>query len=136
MIHFTNKKTGEVFGYQSNDEAKKYNSDYKNLVQMSDEQLSGYKNKPLGGKWTINGWVIDDELLKHEQEQIIEQQKSKKETLLSDSVKEISLLQDAIDLDMAEDGDEEKLKAWKKYRVLLNRVDTSIIPCEFPAKPE
>lgn len=47
----------------------------------------------------------------------------------------ISILQDAIDFDMQEDGDEEKLKAWKKYRILLSRVDLTIDDVEWPEKP-
>jgi len=37
---------------------------------------------------------------------------------------------------MSEDGDEERLKLWKKYRVLLNRIDASDINVIFPEKPE
>ncbi|MGV7962292.1 tail fiber assembly protein [Photorhabdus tasmaniensis] len=37
----------------------------------------------------------------------------------------IQPLQDAIDLDIATDKEIEQLMAWKKYRVLLSRVDTS-----------
>ncbi|MDF3696555.1 tail fiber assembly protein, partial [Enterobacter hormaechei] len=34
-------------------------------------------------------------------------------------------LQDAVDLSMATEEEMASLSAWKKYRVLLNRVDTS-----------
>ena len=44
-------------------------------------------------------------------------------------------MQDTIDFGMSEDGDEDKLKAWKKYRILLNRIDVSNIPVVFPEKP-
>ncbi|XHX67357.1 hypothetical protein GU833_06745 [Photorhabdus akhurstii] len=37
-------------------------------------------------------------------------------------------LQDAIDLDIAIDAEKQTLTEWKKYRVLLNRVDCSVAP--------
>ncbi|OWO83029.1 phage tail protein [Photorhabdus luminescens] len=40
----------------------------------------------------------------------------------------ITPLQDAIDLDIATDAEKQKLIEWKKYRVLLNRVDCSAAP--------
>ncbi|EQA1407893.1 tail fiber assembly protein, partial [Escherichia coli] len=45
-------------------------------------------------------------------------------------------LQDAADLEIATEGETSLLEAWKKYRVLLNRVDTSTAPdIEWPASP-
>ena len=58
-----------------------------------------------------------------------------KNSLLNEANENISILQDAIDLNMSENGDEDKLKAWKKYRVLLNRIDVSNIAVIFPEKP-
>ncbi|HBR2160753.1 TPA: tail fiber assembly protein, partial [Klebsiella pneumoniae] len=40
----------------------------------------------------------------------------------------ISILQDAVDLDMATDEERTQLTTLKKYRVLLSRVDTSKAP--------
>ncbi|EFB3321859.1 tail fiber assembly protein [Escherichia coli] len=37
-------------------------------------------------------------------------------------------LQDAVDLGIATEEESSLLAAWKKYRVLLNRVDTSVAP--------
>ena len=83
-------------------------------------------------KWNGKKWVLDE----GEQTTFkIKQNKSLKNSLLNEANENISILQDAIDLDMAEDGDEEKLKAWKKYRILLNRIDVSNIPVVFPEKP-
>ncbi len=49
----------------------------------------------------------------------------------------ISPLQDAIDVEMATKEEKQKLTAWKKYRVLLNRTDTSNAPdIDWPKKPE
>ena len=84
-------------------------------------------------KWDGKKWVLDED----EQNAFkIKQNKSLKNSLLNEANENISILQDAIDLEMSEDGDEEKLKAWKKYRVLLNRIDASDINVIFPEKPQ
>ncbi|PSY39661.1 phage tail protein, partial [Escherichia albertii] len=45
-------------------------------------------------------------------------------------------LQDAVDLEIATEEEKSLLAAWKKHRVLLNRVDTSTAPdIEWPAVP-
>lgn len=70
MINFTNKITNKVFGYESIEEAKEFNDDFKNLVEMTNEHFIQFRDhKPKGGKWTYQGWVIDDALLKKEQAQ-------------------------------------------------------------------
>lgn len=70
-------------------------------------------------------------------EQHIAEAEQKKQMLLSEAAEAIAPLQDAVDLDMATDEEIALLKEWKKYRVLLNRVDTSLAPdINFPAKPE
>ncbi|MEE7406260.1 tail fiber assembly protein, partial [Escherichia coli] len=48
----------------------------------------------------------------------------------------IAPLQDAADLEIATEEENSLLEAWKKYRVLLNRVDTSTAPdIEWPTWP-
>lgn len=84
-------------------------------------------------KWDGKKWVLDED----EQNAFkIKQNKVLKTSLLNEANENISILQDAIDLEMSEDGDEERLKAWKKYRVLLNRIDASDINVIFPEKPQ
>lgn len=66
MKHYTNKTTLQVYGYDNDEAAKQYNDDYRNLVLMSDELFQEYRKQPIGGKWTLKGWVIDQkELAKH-----------------------------------------------------------------------
>ncbi|ATZ10253.1 tail fiber assembly protein [Erwinia amylovora] len=49
---------------------------------------------------------------------------------------QIAPLQDAVDLDMATDVEKQTLADWKKYRVLLNRVDISTAPnIDWPPEP-
>lgn len=61
---------------------------------------------------------------------------SKKQSLLAEATQTLGILQDAVDLDMATDEEARLLPLWKKYRVLLSRVDVSAaIEIEWPAKP-
>ena len=52
---------------------------------------------------------------------------AKKSTLMAQSKEQIEILQDELDLELAEDEEATKaqLKAWKAYRVKLNKVDTT-----------
>lgn len=89
MKHYTNKKTNEVFGYESIEDAQTFNDDFENLVEMTEEQFIDFKdNRPAGGKWTVKGWAVDKKLLKEEQEKEkqfkIEQLQSDKSSLMQE----------------------------------------------------
>ncbi|MFS1538232.1 MAG: tail fiber assembly protein [Candidatus Phlomobacter fragariae] len=60
--------------------------------------------------------------------ELIAEAEDEKFALMQNASDIISPLQDAIDLDMAIEEEKKQLKAWKKYRVLLNRIDTSTAP--------
>lgn len=67
----------------------------------------------------------------------IEVAAQQKSTLLSHAAAAIAPLQDAVDVDDATDEELASLKAWKKYRVALNRLDLSAAPdIDWPAVPE
>ena len=71
------------------------------------------------------------------QVELVAQAEDKRTALMEEANASIILLQDAADLDIATDEEMESLRAWKRYRVLLNRVDTSKVPdIEWPDKPE
>lgn len=84
MKHYTNKKTNEVYGYESIDDAKLYNDDFENLVEMTDEQLGEFSNKPIGGKWTYKGWVIDPDLLAEAEEEEKAREEQEKLKIIDD----------------------------------------------------
>ncbi|QXB91609.1 tail fiber assembly protein [Providencia rettgeri] len=85
-------------------------------------------------KWNGKNWVTDTEAQKVAFIAQAEQEKSQR---LDEANRVITDLQDAIDVSLALDGDAEKLQEWKKYRVLLNRVDTATAPeIDWPEKPE
>lgn len=84
-------------------------------------------------EWNGEKWVKNET---KEKERLIAEAESKKQSLLAEANNAIAPLQDSVDLDMATDEESEQLKAWKKYRVLLNRVDTSTAPdIDWPQKP-
>lgn len=60
---------------------------------------------------------------------------SHRDSLLSVAALRISPLQDAVDLELATKSELSLLKAWKQYRVDLNRVNTSEVDVKWPEPP-
>ena len=58
-----------------------------------------------------------------------------RDALLVQATAAIAPLQDAVDLDMATDSDTAALKAWKTYRVLVNRADLTQTSPVWPTAP-
>ncbi|GKX61403.1 tail assembly protein [Leminorella grimontii] len=71
-------------------------------------------------RWNGESWVTD-EAAKHQSE--IEAVARQKRDLKLKANATIETLNDAVELGLAEPGDEERLKAWRAYRVKLSRVD-------------
>lgn len=69
-------------------------------------------------------------------EDIIANNELIKSRLLDEANNKLEILQDIIDLDMQENNEDEQLKAWKKYRILLTRIDTNNIEITWPIKPQ
>ncbi len=91
----------------------------KEMKKMSQKDVDTYLNPPIP------------------KEQLITEAEQKKQSLLAEANNAIAPLQDAVDLGMATDEEKAQLTAWKTYRVLLNRVDTSLAPdIDWPEKPE
>ncbi|EOF5041064.1 tail fiber assembly protein [Providencia rettgeri] len=88
------------------------------IKKMSSKEIDAHLNPPVS------------------KEQLIAEAEQRKQILLSEATEAIAPLQDAVELDIATDKEIALLKEWKKYRVLLNRVDTSLAPnIEWPQKP-
>ncbi|WP_334471994.1 tail fiber assembly protein [Arsenophonus sp. PmNCSU2021_1] len=86
------------------------------------EYLTSSTPKSEFDVWDGEKWVKDVEaenLAKRHKLEGFKQQK------LYDATREIAPLQDAIDLDIATEEEERRLIAWKRYRVLVNRIETS-----------
>ncbi|THD43922.1 tail fiber assembly protein [Enterobacteriaceae bacterium ML5] len=70
-------------------------------------------------------------------DQLLEDAKAKRDSLMALATVAISPLQDAVDIDEATDAEIAMLKAWKKYRVALSRLDLSAAPdIEWPEEPK
>ena len=76
-------------------------------------------------KWDGTSWVKDTEAEKLFR---IREAEETKNSLMQAASEHIAPLQDAVELELATEEEVAKLAAWKKYRVLLNRIDTSTAP--------
>lgn len=108
-------------------------------ADVSDDAMAIYSQYPPKGK-TLgaddNGYPVWVDIPHPSYEGLVAIAESKKQSLLAEASTAIAPLQDAVDLDMATDEESASLKEWKKYRVLLNRVDTSTAPdIDWPEKP-
>ncbi|ENZ1851210.1 TPA: tail fiber assembly protein [Salmonella enterica] len=81
-------------------------------------------------KWDGKTWVKDEAAEKAAQ---LREAEETKKRLLQTASEKIAPLQDAVDLEIATDDEKALLDKWKKYRVLVNRVDT--INPDWPDKP-
>ena len=83
--------------------------------------------------WDGKKWQLD----KNKQHQYeVNQASVKKNQLLAEATTQISYLQDAVDTEIASEQETQLLAEWKKYRVLLNRVDVNHAPdIEWPSQP-
>ncbi|WP_434524389.1 tail fiber assembly protein [Photorhabdus asymbiotica] len=84
--------------------------------------------------WDGEKWVTDIEAQKANQIKQAEQQCT---TLSQNANEMVALLQDTVDLNIATEAEKTALLEWKKYRVMLSRVDISQAPnIEWPEQPK
>ncbi|WP_368524837.1 tail fiber assembly protein [Enterobacter asburiae] len=76
-------------------------------------------------KWNGERWVTDEAVQKTAE---VAEANVTKAALINSASEQIAPLQDAVDLDMATEDEKARFDAWRKYRVLLTRVDTSTAP--------
>lgn len=85
-------------------------------------------------KWDGTKWVADAEA---EHNALVSEAQTTKSGLMKQAADVIAMLQDAVDLDMATEDEQKSLTAWKKYRVLLNRIQPEDAPAiTWPEVPE
>ena len=84
--------------------------------------------------WDGKKWQFD----KNKQHQYeVNQASIKKNQLLSEAASQLSYLQDAVDSQIANEQETQLLVEWKKYRVLVNRIDIEQAPnIEWPNQPK
>ncbi|MGS6462107.1 tail fiber assembly protein [Enterobacter intestinihominis] len=109
------------------------------LIAVSEEEHAALFLGQERGKYinhTPDGPALVDQP-DYSPEELIAQAESKKSRLMQTANAEIAPLQDAVDLGIATTKETAALTEWKKYRVLLNRVDTSKAPdIDWPVPPE
>ncbi|WP_145533206.1 tail fiber assembly protein [Yersinia alsatica] len=85
-------------------------------------------------KWNGNFWIVDETV---KSEAAIQSATLKKSELKAIANSEIEWRQDAVDGGYAEANEVDELAVWKKYRVLLMRIDISKTPnIKWPVSPE
>ncbi|MFQ0992448.1 tail fiber assembly protein [Gilliamella apicola] len=84
--------------------------------------------------WDGKKWQFD----KNKQYQYeVNQASIKKNQFLAEAALQLSYLQDAIDSQIATEQEAQLLVEWKKYRVLVNRIDIELAPnIEWPNQPK
>lgn len=89
----------------------------------------------ISGGWAYADGKITAVVPTHAQ--LVATASAQKTLLMSQCTDKIAPLQDAVDLEIATDDEKAQLTAWKNYRALLNRVDTSTVPSvSWPAMPK
>ncbi|HBA2906801.1 TPA: tail fiber assembly protein [Escherichia coli] len=84
-------------------------------------------------KWDGKTWVDDADAARNA---LTEAAKNNKNRLLKQANTAVATLQDYVDLEMATDDEKTHLIAWKKYRVLLSRIQPEDAPdIEWPPLP-
>ncbi|WP_194761239.1 tail fiber assembly protein [Pantoea ananatis] len=68
---------------------------------------------------------LTDDQLEEIKKSKIQNNLSEKDALIRSATVQINILQDAVDLDMATDDEKSILPLWKKYRIIINRIDAN-----------
>ncbi|HHP1341574.1 TPA: tail fiber assembly protein [Klebsiella quasipneumoniae] len=76
-------------------------------------------------KWDGSAWVTD---AAQQHAADVSAAETQKKNMINQVSADISILQDAVTLNMATDAEKSTLTSMQAYRVLLNRVDTSLAP--------
>ena len=108
-------------------EAQNYKA--QSLAEVSQEQFESIGPDCL---------LIDGKVIKGEPFTTVLPKEASQAILFSrmrDASEKIQTLTDALDFGMGQEGDNERLIAWKKYRVLLSQVDISKPLSEWPTAP-
>lgn len=112
----------------------------KDAVEITDDEWGALLDGQSKGKLISsdkNGGPVLKEYPAPTSLQLAEMAVFEKTRLLALATVAIDPLQDAADLEIATDKEAASLKAWKTYRVMVNRIDTSKAPnIEWPRAPE
>jgi hypothetical protein len=106
------------------------------IAEVSVDDIPDLFPLPIKGlDWQFNGTKIVPRT--YTVEQLKTQAQREKDVLLNQAAKEIAPLKDAVDLNIATPDEQERLKAWMLYRVLLSRLDPGTAPdIDWPQPPQ
>ncbi|HFF1652495.1 TPA: tail fiber assembly protein [Providencia rettgeri] len=99
-------KNNEVYAYESDGSQDTFIAD--DLVLIAEQEAFAITNPPPS------------------KEQLIAEAEYQKQALLNEATAAIAPLQDAVDLGIATDDERAQLRAWKEYRVEVNRVNVRL----------
>ena len=106
-------------------------------MQEVGEIPEGYTtSKPTSefDSWDGKKWQLD---VSKQHQYEVNQASAKKNQFIADATSQISYLQDAVDSQIASELEIQLLAKWKKYRVLVNRIDIEQAPnIEWPSQPK
>lgn len=128
MSMFFSPSTGGFYNDVMKEDYEAAGSWPDDVISVSDRWYNWLIQGQSEGKIiTVNeyGQPILSEPLPPSVEQLIYEAEARKTTLMQAAGDAIAPLQDAVDLDIATSKENSLLLEWKKYRVLLNRIDTS-----------
>lgn len=108
----------------------------KDVFNVKDEIFYEFSNLPPTGKFRIagsDGMPAWEDVPAPSADEVIASAAAKKAQLRSSADAEIAWRQDAVDAGIATEEETAALTEWKKYRILLMRVDTAAP--EWPTPP-
>lgn len=133
----------EIIYYFANGLFYPSNEEYKEIpegaIAVSAENFFKAMNRKPGETFTVDdeGNVDIVPVPPITSEQIVAQAEHQRGVLRATADAEIAWRQDAVDADIATDEETAALAEWKKYRVLLMRVDTTTAPeITWPEQPK
>ncbi|WP_338554902.1 tail fiber assembly protein [Pantoea agglomerans] len=93
------------------------------VIHIDKGQTVGFGYSYKDGKYSPP--PLTEEQKEQNEQSSLQNNLSTKKSFMDEATLNIGIFQDAVDLDMATDDEKQKLTAWKKYRVLLNRIDAN-----------
>ena len=104
------------------------------VTEINKEDVPDELPERLDGNWVFDGKKIAPRIIP--ESELIAQAEETRAQLMAEANQKITPLQDAVDLGMATEAEDVSLTAWRTYRVLLSRVDTSAAPdVDWPEHP-
>ncbi|MFZ5270954.1 tail fiber assembly protein [Enterobacter asburiae] len=119
--------------YDDNGIIRSYSSDASSLNPIDSFVAEVTTEDFPSGINILGGWRFDGEKIMPVDIDIVAENEAKKQRLIAEAAGVIAPLQDAVDLSMATGQETANLHNWKRYRVLLNRVDPN--EPDWPLKP-